>query len=94
MDTKNLKEVYGNILTYTSKSGSTECLFTASMLPEAPEEFATDALVIKKGFHVFGNVYRADRVTFFAYPDTYRMLGLWALSVLFHPNPPSSVLKI
>jgi hypothetical protein len=94
MDMKNLKEVYGNIPTYTPKPESTECLFTADMLPEAPEEFSTDTLVIKRGFHVFDSVYRADRVTFFGYPDTYRMLGLWALSVLFHPKPSSSVLRL
>jgi hypothetical protein len=91
---KDLKEVYGNIHTYTQKRESTECSFTADTLPEPPEELSTNALLIKKGFHSFGNVYRIDRLTFFAYPDTYRMLGLWALSVLFHPKPSSSVLKL
>lgn len=58
---------------------------SARSLPEPPAQLLTDRLVIRRGFHDYGN-FRVDYPQWYADKETYGRLGLLVLASVFHPH--------
>ena len=85
-----LEQLYGNVrerLFERSASAQACVRFSAGVLPMASEQIKTERLICEKGRHQYGSSSRADAVHMYADPATFRLLGLWILSMLFHELP-------
>jgi hypothetical protein len=97
MDQCDLDPLYGAIVdAFPSEAISSGAYtdFTAHTLPAAPKTLKTDRLIVKKSRHGYGGSYRVDLVQMYASQRTFRLLGVWMLSVVFHPNIRRSQLAL
>ncbi|MFX0071795.1 MAG: hypothetical protein ACFFAO_11960 [Candidatus Hermodarchaeota archaeon] len=61
-------------------------IFKKENLPNISENIDTTNIIIKKGYHIYNNYYRADALRCYAIKDIYKNLGLLILSLIFHEN--------
>ena len=87
---RELEELYGGALEHLFEGpGSEPERFAAGVLPRPAERIVTDKLICEKGRHQYGSSSRVDMVHMYADPATFRLIGLWILSMLFHELPAS-----
>lgn len=94
---RELEELYGGALERLFESPGSEperICFAASVLPRSAERIVTDKLICEKGRHQYGSSSRVDMVHMYADPATFRLIGLWILSMLFHELPVRSTLAL
>lgn len=90
----DLQRLFGESAAATPTDEEESLVFTAGTLPTAPPRLSTDGLYIKKGAHEYPYGYRADLLHFYARKQTYRLLGLLFLSVVFEPEPKAVTLEL
>ena len=64
-----------------------EIVLDSNSLPRLPGRLRTNRILFRKAIHSYGTAYRVDSVQLFAGPRVLRLLGLAALSKLFHTEP-------
>ena len=92
--TCDLERLFGESARATPTAEEEYRVFTAGTLPTAPPELSTGGLYIKKGANEYPYGYRTDLLHFHARKETYRLLGLLFLSVVFEPEPNSVNLEL
>lgn len=71
-----------------------EFVLNADNLPKLPPKISTTNFYIKKGVHYYGEGCRYDALLLFIRPPDLRVLGLAALSRLFHPGSEDVTVEI
>ena len=92
-----LEELYGGACEHLFEGAPADqgrVWFSASVLPAAAERIETERLICARGLHQYGSSSRVDAVHMYADPATFRLLGLWILSMLFHEQPVRSTLLL
>jgi len=90
----DLRRLFGEFAERTPTSEDERLVFTSGTLPAAPPQLVTDRLYIKKASHEYGYGCEVDMLQFHAHKDTYRLLGLLFLSVVFDPEPKAVRLEL
>jgi hypothetical protein len=62
-------------------------VFSRDVIPAAPDELYTGALIVSKQVHDYDGIYYCDVLRFVAQKHVYRLLSLLVLSSLFHIEP-------
>jgi hypothetical protein len=94
--TCDLQRVYGDAARVVPTGDDDAFTFSADNLPPAPEQLATDRLIVRKGIHdyqAYATV-RVDMLIAEARKATYRFLALALLSRVFHPAPHAIRLQL
>ena len=90
----DLERVYGALaLAVPDDDEDDAATYDARVLPSPHEDLATDRIVAKLGRSMYGSVVR-DRVDLHASRPTFRQLGLWLLSTMFHAGPKTATLRL
>lgn len=90
----DLQRLFGEAAEKVPTSEEESHVFTAGTLTTAPPQLVTDGLYIKKTAHEYGYGYEVDLLMFHARKETYRLLGLLFLSVVFDPEPKAVSLEL
>lgn len=89
----DLERYFGKLLDRLPSDPDEEFEFTAKVLPVVEETLSSDAVVIHSSFCTYNDV-PVDRIVLFAHHRTLRLLGLFLLSRLFHPEPAELFLNL
>jgi hypothetical protein len=90
----DLQRLFGESAAATPTTEDESFVFTTGTLPAAPPRLFTDGLYIKKTAHAYEYGYEVDLLRFHARKETYRLLGLLFLSVVFDPEPKAVSLEL
>ena len=96
MSACDLERVYGECrgkLNLTVAQGKSFNLSGVN-LPVPPEHLSSTSIICRKTFHHYHASNRVDMIQLYADQPTMQNLGLWMLSMLFHPLPLNSVLAL
>lgn len=89
-----LQSLFGESAATTPTAEDESRVFTAGTLPAAPPRLVTDELYIKKCAHEYMYGYEVDMLHFHARKETYRLLGLLFLAVVFDTGPKAVSLEL
>src|SRR5262245_36126878 len=92
----DLERVYGAAAHDVPSGDDAGVVFSAANLPQAPEQLATDRLLIRKSIHWYHGyaTVRADFLLVEAEKPTYRNLALALLARIFHAAPRAIRLRL
>lgn len=92
----DLARVYAGIRTEMNRvlPGGKPFSFSGINLPLPPAILSSSRIVCRKTHHHYHASNRVDMIQLYADQETLQHLGLWLLSMLFHPDPSTSKLHL